>query len=248
MFSAALTLLFAVAVIYLLVVGVRVGFAWFGGTGPGRKAVRDAGLLKTSRIVGRRTASRGWFTAKHNSIAIASNGRRWWQKRSAARAQRPGEGTPAGPTEAPLPPPRRRTRGPEARAAAVIDEAISASPAMEPGPVPADWMALASRVADAEFEDDAAFIAHFRGEGAGLNAYAEAVFARGETLLGTHGLDPSIVRANMAHADQVGECAAGSSATIRQLLVVYGEIMARIAAGDFKLPKRADEWLTGEGV
>lgn len=191
-------------------------------------------------------SARNGATAGRNGAGWVRRLVAWWK----SRGDGPGNpGAPLAPSGGPLPAPRqRRPRGPEARAAAILHEAIGASPAMQPGPVPADWLALASRVADAEFEDDAAFIAHFRGEGAGLNAYAEAVFARGETLLSTHGLDPSIVRANMAHADQVGECAAGSSATIRQLLVVYGEIKQRIAAGDFRLPKNADTFLTGEGV
>lgn len=230
MISLILTPVAVVAVTFAVVVSVRVAAIWY--TGDDRQKARAAGFWPIARGVTFSTGHRWWTRTRGNCQAVWGRVMAWWERRaSEAPAAQAG---PAGP----LPPPRRR---------AAPAASSPAGPATVPGaplaPVPPDWGQVATRIADHEPEDDAAFIDHMRREASGLLAVAEAIHARGETLMTTVRVDPSIVHANLALADLVGECASGASGVHRQLLAVYGEIKGRIANG-LILPHDGD-FLTG---
>ncbi len=219
MTSFALTLLTVAAVAFAVIVAVRVCTAWFARSARDREAIRGAGLRVIAWSVARSTA-RDWRDGARAGIRSAAG----W-----ARARRQAAAPAASPPPAAPPPPRRRA-APAPGAPAAPSDPVTA-PGAPPAPVPVDWGQVAARIADYEPEDDADFIAHMRGEASGLLAVAEAIHARGETLMTTVRLDPSIVHANLSLADLVGECASGASGVHGMLLATYGGIKQAIAAG-----------------
>ncbi|MET8987774.1 hypothetical protein ABZW49_20195 [Nonomuraea wenchangensis] len=98
-------------------------------------------------------------------------------------------------------------------------------------PAPADWRALAIRVADFNPDDDADLINFMTQEIAGMAAYASAYEAVFQTCTGSLGLDPRSVQALGEFGENFVQITAEMARARARFVAIYEEVMRMVADG-----------------
>jgi hypothetical protein len=118
---------------------------------------------------------------------------------------------------------------------------------VSPDMTPADHRAVATRIAGFEPENDAELAMFLKGEAAGAMAVASAWRHLAGTCASDVGLDPTVTQAMIELSDMRVETAHDAVMVLRQFFGVYADILEAVARG-VKLPYKARQWLTAEGL